>query len=131
MNKPWCPQGTECRHTANPVHCSKVRHEVPTRDHNRCTQMCLNFVLSECTVQDCNFAHNPFAMMKNNLALGRNWDQIADILIRFSKEVLYSIEFCDEFLEDLDTPLSVEPDDGYDEGAEQDKDMEEAAKLLL
>jgi hypothetical protein len=70
-------------------------------------------------------------MMKNNLALGRSWDQVAEILIRFSKEVLYSIEFCNEFLEAIDTPLIVEPDDGYDEGAEQDKEIEEAAKMLL
>ena len=117
MSKPWCPQGTACRHTTNPVHCSKVRHELPVRDHNRCTQMCLNSVLSECTVQDCNFSHNPFAMMKNNLAIGRNWDQIGEMLIRFAKEVLYTIEFSEEIYD-------------YDEGAAQDADIEEANEQI-
>jgi hypothetical protein len=113
--KPWCPQGASCRHTANVTHCLKVRHEVPVRDHNRCTQMCLNNALSTCTVQDCNFAHNPFAMIKNNLAIGRNWDQIGEILLRFTKEVLYSIQEFEDFTEN-----------GYDEGAEQDAQLEEA-----
>ena len=54
-------------------------------------------------------------MIKNNLAIGRNWDQIGEILLRFTKEVLYSIQEFEDFTEN-----------GYDEGAEQDAEIEEA-----
>ena len=86
--------GKKC-HFAHPA---GVKQTVPVRVHNKHTQMCLNFQVSQCDNPNCNFAHSEEECMAANEILGRDCSKH---LAWFWEEVKASEELANEMYDEL------------------------------
>lgn len=108
------------------AHPAGVKQTLSKREHNKYTQMCLNFQVGQCDNLNCNYAHSEEQCVAANEALGRD---CREHLAWFWEEVKASEDLADKMYEELSCIEPSEDEQSFLDVCIDEQDAQETMEV--